>query len=75
MAMYFSEQGFYSVMEITKFDRGEGVVTPKSRMKPYFDIPNFEGWTRYNHRNIFFNHPYQNFELIKKKMLLLECYF
>lgn len=45
MAMYFSEQGFYSVMEITKFDRGEGVATPKSRMKPYFVIPNFEGWT------------------------------
>lgn len=53
MTMYFSEQGFYSVMEITKFDRGEWAATPKSRMKPYFVIPNFEGWTRYNHRNIF----------------------
>lgn len=42
--MYFSEQGFYSVMKITKFDRGEGAATPKSRMNTYFVIGPTSFW-------------------------------
>lgn len=71
MAMYFSEQGFYSDMKITKFDRGEGAANPKSRMNPYFVITHFESWTRYNHRSNFLNNPHRNYELIRK----IECYF